>query len=255
MTRLYVLNDSEQKKTVAALNRAAAKATGKARATIEALAKSLDHPNPTTPGTGRAKPRKGKTTMAKHKKARATKRTGHKHKSNPTTPKATRRKVYRRRSNPTGLAALKGFKIMDVLTEGASIVGGELAQSFGQRQVEKFMPSLAGLPSALISGAAIAGAGIYFGKGNKIAKGLAIGAVAGTLRGLAKSFAPSLFAGADDEMGATAAPAGYMDPTTGEWVAFAGPDEIAGAEYMEGAEEMAGVLYDESREAYPNVRF
>lgn len=242
--KTLVLNDSEQQKTVRALKRAAAKATGKARRTIQGLSESLKT-NPTKPGTGRATP-KGET-MAKKKstKARATKR-----KANPTNPTRTRRRsarkvTRRRRVNPSAMSAMRGIDVMGILTEGGSIVGGELAQSFVQKQVTNFLPSMSGLPASLISGGLIAGASLYFGKGNKILRGIAIGAVAGTLRGLAKSAAPSLFAGAEEEIGAIPEmPTGYIDPNTGQWVSFlSGPDD-----------EISGVIYDEN-EPEPAVQY
>jgi len=251
--KLHVLNASHQDKTVKALEQAAAKASPTARRTIQALAESLKT-NPTnTPGTGRASA-KGKT-MAKKKTARRTRRATTR-KTNPT-PRATRRR-YRR--NPTASAsgfkrAVAGIDLQGILMEGASIVGGELAQSFIQKQVTSFLPSLTGTPASLASAAVVAGASLYFGKGKGMLRGVAIGAIAAGVRGIAKGVAPSLFAGADDlapTMGAL--PDGYTDPTTGEWVPFAGADDvIEGAE----AEDVAGTLYNmpSSVATYPRARF
>lgn len=196
MEKVLILNGSEKDTTLRALKAAARKARGKARTTLEGLTKALS-PNPPA---GRARRSKEAPSM---RKKRTTKRA--------TPRKATRRRRITRR-NPTpsysarprrttrrrrvGVSTrLRSVNVMGIVTRGACIAGGFLAQSFVARQSERLLPSMPRMVHSLIGSGAVAAASLMLAGGKAWAEDIAAAAVAGGLQGLAHEFMPGLFAG------------------------------------------------------------
>lgn len=133
-----------------------------------------------------------------------------------TTKRATPRKATRRRRitrrNPTpsysarprrttrrrraGVSTrLRSVNVMGIVTRGACIAGGFLAQSFVARQSERLLPSMPRMVHSLIGSGAVAAASLMLAGGKAWAEDIAAAAVAGGLQGLAHEFMPGLFAG------------------------------------------------------------
>lgn len=226
----HYIHNGEKEKTIAALKRAASKASGKARRVIQGLAKAL---NPNSAARGRKA--KGAASMAKKRTKKATARRRAKH--NPTARRGGfKRSWRRRRANPSrGLASkVRGMDLTGIAMEGAGVAAGSLALSFVDRQVEKFLPNVNPLIRTGISTALVAGGAAYFSGGKGFLRSMAIGAVAGGVTQIASEFMPGLFGSVDY----------YYD--MGGW----NPDgtwneELGDAEY----DEMGGVLYDRTAAA------
>ncbi|WP_257303404.1 hypothetical protein [Geothrix campi] len=216
MKTIQALNGKDDQFTLTALNRAASKATGQARATIQGLIRSLSS---TTAARGRSAK---ELPMKKHHK-RATKKA---RKSNPTAaPKAYKvnrhGKHHTTKHNPTAAKARPSFSgklnmagIIEVAKEGALVAAGSLGSSFAQRQAERLLPDFNPTLRTILATGALAGGALYFG-GKTFGKPIAVGAIAEGIRSLGQSFMPELFAGVDgnDVAGVT----GYWDEN-GQWV-------------------------------------
>lgn len=198
-----VLNGDDRALTLAALKQAAKRASAANRKHLLAVSRSLN------PHAARRRAFKGAPPMAQHKKA-AGKKSGHK--TNPTKKHHTK-KHHGRRTNPTTVR-FGGARhdLKSLVIEAGAVVAGQVGQSMAQRQVTRFFPTLSPTVSGLVSGGAIAlGAHFLGSKSSKysgIAKGVAVGALASAIRTAAASFAPSLFAGTDDDY----APSGLVMP-------------------------------------------
>lgn len=176
--------------------------------------------------------------MAKHHKKAAPK----KRRRTNTTYEGSLRQVATSPARRSGVKArvasasrravsnLKGVDLMGLLKEGAGVGLGMLASSFVEKQADKFLPSF--VPAAakpVVASAIVAGAAIAFGGSQGFTRGIAVGAIGEAIRGVGRTFAPSLFAGTGDTDPGTAS--GYWDPQTGQWV---------------GTGQMGGVTYDPS---------
>jgi len=216
MKTIQALNGKDDQFTLTALNEAASKATGKARATIQGLIQSLSS---TTAARGRSAK---ELPMKKHHK-RATKK-ARKHIS-PAAPKAYpvkwQHKHHTTKHNPTKAKASGGFgaklntaAILEVVKEGALVAAGSLGSSFLQRQAERLMPDFNPSLRTLTATAVLAGGALYLG-GKTYGKPIAVGAIAEGIRSLGQTYLPDLFAGM--EGGDVAGVTGYWDEY-GQWV-------------------------------------
>lgn len=226
----HYIHNGEREKTIAALERAAAKASGKARRVIQGLAKAL---NPTTPAA-RGRNAKGDASMAKKRTATARKASSGK-KSGFFSGKKTRT-----RTNPPSTLAskVKGMDLSGIAIEGAGVAAGSLALSFVDRQVEKFLPNVNPLIRTGLSTALVAGGTAYFSGGKGFLRSMAIGAVASGVTQVASEFMPSLFGGVEDEY-AYGYDMGGWNPD-GTW------NEELGYAYEE---DLGGILYDRTAAA------
>lgn len=192
MSEVLVLNSSEKSKTVAALKAAAKKAKGRFADRLKALAEELAI-NPTA---GRS--RRKKETLVKK---RTVKRAGARRKTPRarTNPSATAAAPRRNRAAAAVSSRLSKVDVMGLMQRGAIIAGGVLAQSFVTRQVEKFLPSLPKIAQAGLGSAVVAGGALMLAGGKGWAEDFAASAVAAGIQGIAREFAPGLFAGDDPE--------------------------------------------------------
>lgn len=205
---IAVHNGSHHSKTLAVLKGAAKRATGKARASLQALYEGL-RSNPTA---ARGRRSKEAPSMAKKHKG-GTKAVRKTPKTNPTTRRAKRRHS----ANPGGGGSFQGVNFTALALRGAVIAGGGLAQSFLARQAARLAPSLPGVAHEALSAAVVAGAAVWFGKGKGVWGDLAVGAIATGLTGVAHQFMPGVFAGTEDEQAFLAqqnglGALGYEDP-------------------------------------------
>lgn len=204
MESVLILNSSDKTKTLRALKAAALKARGKARTTLNGLSKALS-PNPTA---GRARRSKEAPSMAKkrtHRRARTRRtttiprrrrtRTSRTYRTNPTFAPAHRAAPRRARRRSGVASRLKRLNLMGIVTRGACIAGGFLAQSFVARQSERLLPSMPRMVHSLIGSGAVAAASLMLAGGKAWAEDIAAAAVAGGIQGLAHEFMPGMFAG------------------------------------------------------------
>lgn len=189
--KTVAIHNGDEKKTIAALERAAGKATGKTRGILQGLAKALSH-NP----AARGRKAKGVSSMAKKSTKRATSAKRPKA-SNPTTKRSTGKRRYA--SNPTGFASkVKGLDLPGILMEGAGVAAGSLASSFANRQAARLLPDMSPtLRTGLATGIATA-ALAYFGGSKGFVRNMAVGCAAQGITQMASSLAPGLFAGVDE---------------------------------------------------------
>lgn len=231
--KIQALNGSSDKLTLTALKTAAGQATGKARATIQGLIRSLS-PQP----AARGRSAKGASVKKHHKRAAKKVTARRKKKHNPTTaPKA--HKVHRwhakkrtTRHNPSkggGFGAkLNTSSILEAVKEGSLVALGALGSSFVERQTERFLPNLNPLLRGLVASGVVAGVGIYFG--GSYGKHVAAGSIAEFVRSAGREYMPSLFAGTDDPDSIQGVATGYWDENN-QWVEMAGADDYAGLSY------------------------
>ncbi len=223
----HYIHNGEKEKTIAALERAASKASGKARRVIQGLAKAL---NPNSAARGRKS--RGVASMAKKRTATARKASGKK------SGFFSGRKTRTRTNPPSTLASkVKGMDLTGIAVEGAGVAAGSLALSFVDRQVEKFLPNVNPLIRTGLSTALVAGGTAYFSGGKGFLRSMAIGAVASGVTQVASEFMPSLF-GSVDEYGYGYDMGGWNDD--GTW------NEELGYAYDD---EMGGILYDRTATA------
>lgn len=223
--KVQALNGSSDKLTLTALKTAAGKATGRARASILGLIRSL-----TSQPAARGRSAKGASVKTKHHKRAGKKVTAHK-KHNPTTSHKgyksrgwhTKKRTTKHNPGKSSFAGkLNTSSILDSLKMGGLVALGSLGSSFVERQSEKFLPNLNPLVRALGAAAAVAAGALYFG-GNG-GQHVAAGSISEGIRSAAREYLPGLFAGTDDPdsiQGAT----GYWDES-GQWV-----ESMAGLAY------------------------
>lgn len=221
------IHNGEKEKTIAALKRAAAKASGKAHALIQGLAKALT-PN----DAARGRKAKGDASMAKKRPAKATPKRPAKH--NPSSSK----KTWKKKSNPSTLASkVKGMDLTGIAMEGVGVAAGSLALSFVDRQVERFLPNVNPLIRTGISTALVAGGAAYFSGGKGFLRSMAIGGVAAGVTQVASEFMPSLFGSVDE----------YVYQDMGGWNPDGTWNEELGS--AEDGDDMGGILYDRTSAA------
>lgn len=222
----HYIHNGEKEKTIAALKRAAAKASGKARGLIQGLAKAL---NPNDAARGRTE--KGVPSMAKKGTKKATTKRPAKH--NPSSKKS-----WKRKHNPSNLASkVKGMDLTGIALEGAGVAAGSLALSFVDRQVERFLPNLNPLVRTGLSTALVAGGAAYLSGGKGFMRSMAVGGLAAGITQVASEFAPGLFGSVDD----------YAYYDMGGWDADGTWNEELG--YAEDDDDMGGILYDRTSTA------
>ena len=225
----HYIHNGEKEKTIAALKRVAAKATGEARRVIQGLAKAL---NPNDAARGRKA--KGAASMAKKRTKKATAKRPAKH--NPSSSKKSWKKSWKRKSNPSNLASkVKGMDLTGIALEGAGVAAGSLALSFVDRQVERFLPNVNPLIRTGLSTVLVAGGAAYFSGGKGFLRSMAIGGLASGITQVASEFMPGLFGGVD----------AYVYEDMGGWM----PDGTWSDELGSADEELGGVLYDRTAAA------
>lgn len=226
----HYIHNGEKDKTIAALKRAAAKATGKARRVIQGLAKAL---NPNDAARGRKA--KGAASMAKKRTKKATAKRPAKY--NPSGKRW--KKSWKRRHNPSSLASrVKGLDLTGLAMEGAGVAAGSLALSFVDRQAQRMLPDLNPTLRSVLSTVLVAGGLAYFSKGRGFVRSMAVGSMASGVTQVASALAPGLFAGLDEEESYTEV--GGWD-TDGNW-----NEELGAADYDD---DMGGVVFDRSSQA------
>lgn len=222
----HYIHNGEKEKTIAALKKAAAKASGKARSLIQGLAKAL---NPNDAARGRKA--KGAASMAKKRTKKATAKRPAKH--NPSSGK----KSWKRKCNPSNLASkVKGMDLSGIALEGAGVAAGSLALSFVDRQVERFLPNVNPLIRTGLSTVLVAGGAAYFSGGKGFLRSMAIGGLASGITQVASEFMPGLFGSVDEY--------GY---DMGGWNEDGTWNEELG--YAEEGDDMGGILYDRTSAA------
>lgn len=225
----HYIHNGEKEKTIAALKRVAAKATGEARRVIQGLAKAL---NPNDAARGRKA--KGAASMAKKRTKKATAKAKAKH--NPSGKRW--KKSWKRRHNPSGLASkVRGMDLTGIALEGAGVAAGSLALSFVDRQAQRILPDLNPMLRSALSTALVAGGLAYLSKGRGFVRSMSVGAVASGVTQVASALAPGLFAGLDDE---------ELYPEMGGWDADGNWNEELGAAEFEEGDDMGGVVFDRS---------
>ncbi|HEU4951532.1 MAG TPA: hypothetical protein VFT46_06255 [Holophagaceae bacterium] len=231
MQTLEIINGDDRPFTLRRLREAASRAKGASKAHLRAVLRSL---NPTA---ARSRATKGVSSMAKKTKKAA--RHHKRRRTNPTTSALEIRPVQRSTSGvrsrvaSAGRRAAANFKsagVMDLLKEGLGVGIGMLGTSLVEKQVvERFLPaSIPAMAKPLIASALVAGGVIVTGQAKGVLRGVAVGAIGEGIRGLGRSFAPTLFAGTDGDTSAM----GQWDPQTGQWISADG--------------QVAGVIYDPS---------
>ena len=130
-----------------------------------------------------------KATITKHRKTR----------TNPTTHAAAAPAKRRRRAAGSMTSRLKSVNVMGIVTRGACIAGGFLAQSFVARQSERLLPSLPRIAHGVIGSGVVAGASLMLLGGKPWAEDIAAAAVASGLQSVAREFLPGVFAGLHED--------------------------------------------------------
>ena len=162
-------------------------------------------------------------------KATSRRKIARKRKSNPTAAVATRRtgkaSAYFHKAKARVKSTAAKFDIVSLAKDAAFIAGGAILATAADRQAEKFLPNMNPMVRTGLVTVAVGVAAYFLGaklKQKELAKGMLNGAVTAAALSIGRTFAPSVFAGAEGGL------AGW-DPATGQW------DDTLEGLYEEGA--------------------